>query len=963
MMQQLDHQQESYGAPVVASSARGSGRIMPQQDHQQESYGAPVVASSARPRVQSQRTPAGPQHLSSMRSGKSWLHVRDPLQPFGKDQVEALLEDEGLDDGRFLVRNVLGKAEHYILSVVYKGKPTHHPIAPNDSGRLVLNKSTWNESRTIEQLVEALEYTQAGWPVPLDKPVWMDANAHTTKRFNMHAVPTAGPDPFASSDNDDREMYSYLAKHNTIEKRKKSPRSDVCGFPISDVGDGRFLVRADNNPGAYWLSVVYHGRPTHHSVKPNSRTGIMEINKTSLTRAYSIEEVVQSLSDASACKMYGWPAPLTQAVESNYTTTPWLHFRSADQPFSVKDVVAKFTAEGMDDGRFLVRNVVGKPDEFVISVVYQGKPTHHNVITNAKGLLEINGEAYGKTSCLAGLVAELSKPASQNINWPVKLDKPIISGRAAAGQTGSSPVWLHDPVLTQEQVSALLLAMGEGVYAELCEEPRGPNGFCKLHSCPEAASCQRQGLQCFLSKPAEYKLCAVCTVRRQRPDLVDMPGVQELIDADDLNPLERDRMLRDVPKLQASLEGILEESIYQFVDQGQFRKRNGKADQDSGCFGEFRVSEKLVLTEWRGCDQTGKPVKQAGTLHELRRLLNQAKVLASGPLTQAPLIAIERVYNEALAEVNRGNQGGGKGYTMFATWVSKGLRDKDVCCDDGSAASIATLQQPTPPIFEGASKIFKTSLAQLTHTDQMLMAQFLDFADAGKFGSITGENTDNEDLYATVHALKNGFGETVMYMDYIQARSYLTKPKYDAWMTKLIDAKVVDEQTGTPLANVVVATIKPLARATFKAMAYELHPRPKMSHIKDWVRLSVAAQTLPALVASFFAIRDECESPTISRHEVELVTVKVRLARATHDIVIVLKFNGMLCECQLHLASLLRLRDLTHIPSAVLRLPNDNPPAPKMPVFIKSDDGDGGWNFAEDLNPDNFELVISYKRV
>lgn len=121
-----------------------------------------------------------------------------------------------------------------------------------------------------------------------------------------------------------------------------------------------------------------------------------------------------------------------------------------------------------------------------------------------------------------------------------------------------------------------------------------------------------------------------------------------------------------------------------------------------------------------------------------------------------------------------------------------------------------------------------------------------------------------------------------------------------------------------------------------------------------------AAHSLSALVRSYFAIKSECEA---AYSKVELVTVKVRLARQTHDIVVVVRFEGMLCECQLRLAALLRLKDLTHIPTAVLRLPDENSPVPKMPIFIKPDDGDGGWNFAEELNADSFELIISYKRI
>lgn len=72
-------------------------------------------------------------------------------------------------DGDFLVRPRPQKDGDYIISVVFKGKPTHHLATPNESGELVVNKTTFGQN-TIEGLVKKLAKKQPGWPAPLEKP-------------------------------------------------------------------------------------------------------------------------------------------------------------------------------------------------------------------------------------------------------------------------------------------------------------------------------------------------------------------------------------------------------------------------------------------------------------------------------------------------------------------------------------------------------------------------------------------------------------------------------------------------------------------------------------------------------------------------------------------------------------------------------------------------------------------------
>lgn len=58
-------------------------------------------------------------------------------------------------------------------------------------------------------------------------------------------------------------------------------------------------------------------------------------------------------------------------------------------------ILEKVTEAGLEtDGTFLVRTRDGKPGEFVMCVVYKGKPTHHLVTPNAEGLLTVNKRTF-----------------------------------------------------------------------------------------------------------------------------------------------------------------------------------------------------------------------------------------------------------------------------------------------------------------------------------------------------------------------------------------------------------------------------------------------------------------------------------------------------------------------------------------------------------------------------------------
>lgn len=76
----------------------------------------------------------------------------------------------GQPDGHFILRHRGDDAaKDYVMSVNFKGKPTHHLVTPNEEGHLTVNKKVFSASSRPDALITALAGTTLpkGWPVRL----------------------------------------------------------------------------------------------------------------------------------------------------------------------------------------------------------------------------------------------------------------------------------------------------------------------------------------------------------------------------------------------------------------------------------------------------------------------------------------------------------------------------------------------------------------------------------------------------------------------------------------------------------------------------------------------------------------------------------------------------------------------------------------------------------------------------
>eukprot|EP00051_Salpingoeca_urceolata_P010576 m.129638 g.129638 ORF g.129638 m.129638 type:complete len:326 (+) comp16765_c0_seq3:340-1317(+) len=118
--------------------------------------------------------------------GQSWF-----LDSTSKTHAEDKLAAGGNAEGSFCLRpRGDGHDGEFVMSVVYKSRPTHHLVAPRN-GKWTVNKRNYGAPTTLTELVELLQTPGTpGWPVPL-----ASSGAPSTAAPAAAPVPVSAPTP------------------------------------------------------------------------------------------------------------------------------------------------------------------------------------------------------------------------------------------------------------------------------------------------------------------------------------------------------------------------------------------------------------------------------------------------------------------------------------------------------------------------------------------------------------------------------------------------------------------------------------------------------------------------------------------------------------------------------------------------------------------------------------------------
>jgi hypothetical protein len=335
-------------------------------------------------------------------------------------------------EGSFCVRERGADSGEYVLCVVYKNKFTHHLIKKAPDGNLAVNGKQYGQHTSIEQLVGNLRQPGVpGWPVRLLVP------EETSAPIWLH-----GP-------------ISKLASEEILAKDGKTT-------------NGRFLVRQHGDTNNMVLSLVYRNKPTQHLIAKDG-DGYLTVNKKRYGDHTDIHSLVAAISSDPVPD--NWPIRLCEAVSSDGKVSeirggvvrskkasakkasvkkaassagsakkassagsakkaPWLHDKMSNP-----EADAKLKPKIDEDGSFIVRVHNAAQSQYVISVIYRGKPTHHLCVAPDDQVSTINKKATGATGLVETIALIRTKQPGV---WPVPLKSHISNSSSGGGASSDS---------------------------------------------------------------------------------------------------------------------------------------------------------------------------------------------------------------------------------------------------------------------------------------------------------------------------------------------------------------------------------------------------------------------------------------------------------------------------------------------------------------------------------------------
>ena len=434
---------------------------------------APAAAAAAPVPTKATAAPAGGGGGGGGGNDTDFLHG-----DIGKAKADELLLANGGEgkSGKFLFRAKKGgEGNAFFLSVMFNGKPTHHNITRDAPGaKLSLNKNPTGQT-TLASLHNYLKTKQPKWPVPLKQGVSPSGgggggkSAAPAAAAAAPAVTATAPAASRSSDGHGEYFFDVMTKDGA-EK-----------LLLADGGaakSGKYLFRGKASKG--FISVIYKGKPTHHAlVKAGAK---YTLNKSPID-CKNLEEVANYLKT----KRPKWPVPLTEGVTNPKRVgggggggggggsgggggTPKVEYIEVEEEIEeevevdVTDDEATAAAGGgggggdggpesdadfqfnhkkinkvrseelllanggkSKTGKFLFRQKPKTTNDFLLSVIYKGQPTHHPC-GFVDGAFELNKNPTKKET-LYDLAAWLVKKQPK---WPV----PLTEGVTRKGYTG-----------------------------------------------------------------------------------------------------------------------------------------------------------------------------------------------------------------------------------------------------------------------------------------------------------------------------------------------------------------------------------------------------------------------------------------------------------------------------------------------------------------------------------------------
>lgn len=394
-------------------------------------------------------------------------------------------------NGKFCIRERPDSSDQWVLCVIYKDRPTHHLIKTGDDGILSINNKTYGNATTLESLVDTLNKPSVpGWPVQLIMP----------------------------SEGDHRWL------HGPISKSQSEELLTADGSPKN----GRFLIRKrDATSEDLVLSLIFRDKPTQHLITRNDE-GNLTVNKRAYGNFSAIGDLVAAISSDPIPK--GWPVKLIEGIDKSgevfslsgegkssiskkaagstkkkkvskssssssvgKSGQPWLHEKMTN------GAASELLSSKTEDGSFIIRVHDASQHQYVISVIYRGKPTHHLCVAPPSSVSTINKKPTGAT----GLSDTIEIIKSKQPFWPVPLKSFVSNGSAAGGaSSGDDDAGAAEAAAAKEEADRK--AVEEKEKAEREAAAVAANEAAEKAEAEEKAKAEDKKAEGFKSLPNPY---------------------------------------------------------------------------------------------------------------------------------------------------------------------------------------------------------------------------------------------------------------------------------------------------------------------------------------------------------------------------------------------------------------------------------------------------------------------------
>eukprot|EP00730_Choanoeca_flexa_P019167 TRINITY_DN9353_c0_g1_i1.p1 TRINITY_DN9353_c0_g1~~TRINITY_DN9353_c0_g1_i1.p1 ORF type:complete len:1142 (+),score=314.28 TRINITY_DN9353_c0_g1_i1:24-3428(+) len=319
---------------MVPAAAPNGGKVSGNASRSQSVSGKPAANGSRRASSASEST----KRAANPKAKGDYFHGY-----LRKDEAEARMLAVGKEDGVFLLRtrtadNVTKMAQQLIVSVCFKGKPTHHLLEKTDNS-YKLNKTTLDVS-SLDEVVRHLGTKHPYWPVPLSTPV-----------PNPNADNSTEPEPTPA------KATTSVVKEEPVQA-DNADKADNADQTVSTSSPSPTPIVAE--------VAMSKEQPPDPVDQPEPEADSAPTPEVKDTPSAVLAEPLEQ------------PPPETETKPQIPSETG---SKAADEEVHPK--MPKETAESLlasksiGDGTYLLRRKGANPNEIILSVMFKDKPSHH----------------------------------------------------------------------------------------------------------------------------------------------------------------------------------------------------------------------------------------------------------------------------------------------------------------------------------------------------------------------------------------------------------------------------------------------------------------------------------------------------------------------------------------------------------------------------------------------------------